>query len=75
MGYVIRCSNTDAVHKDGQTYIIKNGRQLELEDPTDDGIKKLKDLYFTENTTTQIVDYDDKFYFSLNRGDYTQPII
>ena len=32
-------------------------------------------LYFKENTTTDIVDYEDKFYFSLNNGDYTKPIV
>jgi hypothetical protein len=75
MGYVIRCSNTDAVHKEGQTYIIKNGECLPLEEPTKDGLAELKDLYYKENSTIEMVDYEDKFFFSMNRGDYEQPIV
>lgn len=73
LGYVIRCSNTYALHKDGQTYILRNGKYIKLEEPTEEGIQKLKEKYFKENTTIEIVKYDD-IYFSLNRGDYTKPI-
>lgn len=74
MGYVIRTSNTEAIHKDGQTYVLKNNRLIKLDKPTQQGIEKLKQMYLIENKTTQIVDYDDKFYFSLNNGDYMKPI-
>ena len=75
MGYVIRCSNTKAVFKDEQTYINENGNYVKLDEPTVDGIKELKDLYFKENTGINIVDYKQKFYFRLNKVDYVQPIL
>lgn len=75
MGYVIRCSNTNAVYKDDQTYIIKNNIYHKLKEQTEDGVKELKELYVKENRTIEMVDYEDKFFFSLNDGDYTRPII
>jgi hypothetical protein len=75
MGYVIRCSNTNAVFKDNQTYIFKYGKCFKLEEPSREGVEELKQLYLTENTTTEMMDYDDKFYFSLNSGDYIKPIV
>lgn len=74
MGYVIRCSDTEAVFSHGQTYIIKDNIYHPLEEPTDEGVARLKALYFKENTTIEKITYDG-FYFSLNRGDYTSPII
>jgi hypothetical protein len=74
MGYVIRCSNMEAVFKNNQTYINENGNHIKLEEPNVDGRKELKDLYFKENVTDNIIHYN-KFYFSLNKGDYEQPII
>ena len=76
MGYVIRCSETPAVHRNGQTYIIKNdGVQIPLRQPTSEGVKELTDMYFLENTTIQKVEYRDRFYFSMNSGDYLKPIL
>lgn len=74
MGYVIRCSKTDAIIKNGKTYIDDDGKYVELEEPNVKDIKKLKDLYFKENTTSDIIHYD-KFNFSLNSGDYVKPIV
>lgn len=75
MGYVIRCSDTKAVFKNEQTYIIDDDTQLiKLEKPTLDDICYLRILYYKENTTTEHVDYG-KIYFSMNDGDYTQPLI
>ena len=74
MGYVIRCSDTNAVFKDGKTYIVNDGKEIELEEPTSNGINDLKKLYYIENTSTEDVTYKNKFYFSLNKGDYTKPI-
>lgn len=70
MGYVIRCSSTPAVFRDGNTYI--NGKQLVP--GTENDIKNVKDLYYRENTTTDMVYYKD-IYFSMNGGDYLQPIV
>lgn len=74
MGYVIRCSNTDAVFKDNQTYIVKDKKYIKLEESTEEGISRLKKLYVKENSTTEIVYYNN-FHFSLNEGDYTKPIL
>lgn len=74
LGYVIRCSNTDAVHKDNKTYIIKNNEYIELEQPTELKIADLKGLYRIENLTTTRPNYNN-FYFSLNEGDYKCPTL
>lgn len=74
MGYVIRCSSTKAVYKNGQTFILNDNQQIKLETPNNEGIVKLKKLYFDENMTCNIINYD-KFYFSLNDGDYQKPYL
>jgi len=74
MGYVIRCSNTNAVFKDNQTYIDQDGKLIALEEPNGVGVKELKDAYFRENTTIDIMEYGE-VNFSLNRGDYERPIL
>lgn len=74
MGYVIRCSNKEAVHKRGTTYLIDGEQELELQAPSFTGVKKLKDLYFKENTSTEPVIYEE-IDFSLNKGDYCSPIL
>jgi len=74
MGYVIRCSNTDAVFKDGQTFIVKDDVRVKLEPPTEADVKELKELYLIENRGADMVFYEG-INFSLNEGDYTQPII
>lgn len=73
MGYVIRCSATKSVFKDDQTYIIEDDQMIRLERPTDDDIKRLRELYFKENTSIDQMDYG-KIHFSMNDGDYTCPI-
>lgn len=73
MGYVIRCSNTKAVFKDGQTFIIGDDEKyIKLEEPTEENVKELKDVYFKENITDEIINYND-VHFSLNKGDYMCP--
>lgn len=74
LGYVIRCSNTKAMFKDNQTYIINNEKEIKLELPTNDKVKKLKDMYFKENITSEFITYDN-INFSLNQGDYMKPNI
>jgi hypothetical protein len=44
------------------------------EEPTEEDIKHLKDLYFKENSTINVINYG-KICFSLNKGDYMQPKI
>ncbi|CAH6420625.1 Hypothetical protein HVR_LOCUS1240 [uncultured virus] len=74
LGYVIRCSNTKAVFKDGATYIDKDENLVKLEDITSDDMKTIKELYLAENATAEVVDYSD-IYFSMNGGDYRMPIV
>jgi len=72
LGYVIRCSNTQAIFKDGQTYIDNNNVYHKLIKYNDDDVTKLRELYFKENTTIEHIDYG-KVYFSMNNGDYKKP--
>ena len=75
IGYVIRCSNTQAIHKNNKTYIYDTENNLiELHEPTKTEIKTLKDTYFFENTTDLHINYGET-YFSLNEGDYKNPIL
>ncbi len=80
LGYVIRCSKTQAVHRNGATYICNicesgdDSSEVELRQPSDKDRADLKDLYLKENVTDEIINYGD-IYYSMNTGDYVQPII
>ncbi|MFI5532898.1 hypothetical protein ACIA8O_30620 [Kitasatospora sp. NPDC051853] len=73
LGYVVRCSSTEAVHKDGHTFLQQGGELVELEAATQEGMDDLRRLYAEENRSTSFVDYGDKFLFSMNSGDYLAP--
>lgn len=83
MGYVVRCSATEAVHKEGKTFIQKPGskkkrnrEQMEweqMQEPTEAGVKRLKRLYQEEDESEKYIDYGGKFLFSMNNGDYRKP--
>ncbi|MFJ8041084.1 hypothetical protein ACIRBX_11325 [Kitasatospora sp. NPDC096147] len=73
LGYVVRCSATEAVHRDGRTYLKRAGGLAELEPPTEAGMAELRRLYAEENRSTAFVDYGDRFPFSMNAGDYRAP--
>ncbi|WP_244178616.1 hypothetical protein [Streptomyces rubellomurinus] len=73
LGYVVRCSNTEAVHRDGRTYLKRAGELVKLGPPTQDGMDELRRLYAEENRTSAFVDYGDRFRFSMNSGDYRAP--
>jgi hypothetical protein len=86
LGYVVRCSNTEAVYYGENTYIVNKsesiidkirnyifGPHVKLEIPTDDQVKDLKSLYYTENSTDTVMHYKNIF-FSLNGGDYMKPV-
>ena len=76
MGYVIRCSNTLARNIDGITHVKFGDKYKPLEEVTPEKIKKLKDIYFNENTTAQPIIYDkEDLNFSLNKGDYATPYV
>lgn len=73
MGYVVRCSNLEAVYKDNQTYIKEDGELLKLEPMTEETMNDLRSSYLKENKTEEIVKYK-KIRFSMNSGDYKKPI-
>lgn len=73
LGYVVRCSSTEAVHKAGRTFLKKDGRLVELVPPTPEGMNNLRELYAEENRTEAFIDYGDRFLFSMNAGDYIAP--
>jgi hypothetical protein len=80
MGYVIRCSKTLAIHNSLGTFIQESGNLVKLKelddsnDLDDSNTQTLKQLYFKENFTDELVEYP-RLYFSLNNGDYLQPVI
>lgn len=72
MGYVVRCSNTEAIYMDEQTYIQENGNFIKLEQMTEDSLTALRNSYLEENKTEKMVEYG-KVHFSMNLGDYLKP--
>ncbi|MEU9034051.1 hypothetical protein AB0D45_03950 [Streptomyces sp. NPDC048352] len=75
LGYVVRCSRAEAVHKNGRTFLKAAGGLVELEPPTPAGMDELRGLYAEENRTSSFIDYGDEFLFSMNTGDYLAPRI
>lgn len=73
MGYVARCSNTEAAFIDQQTYIKKDGILVKLENMTTENMNELKSSYIEENQTENQVKYGE-IHFSMNLGDYQRPI-
>ncbi|MFD5468190.1 hypothetical protein ACFWIQ_36080 [Kitasatospora sp. NPDC127059] len=73
LGYVVRCSSAEAVHRDGRTFLKTAGGPVELEPPTPAGLDELRRLYAEENRTSSFIDYGDGFRFSMNTGDYRAP--
>lgn len=73
LGYVVRCSKTAAVHAHGSTFLELDGQRVPLERPTQQGMDALRELYATENRSNALVDYGDRFRFSMNEGDYQAP--
>ncbi|MET9952267.1 hypothetical protein ABZ135_12055 [Streptomyces sp. NPDC006339] len=75
LGYVVRCSSTEAVHRNGHTYLRTAGGLVRLEPPTPAGMDELRKLYAEENRTSSFIDYGERFLFSMNAGDYVAPRI
>ncbi|MGZ9932588.1 hypothetical protein ACXNSR_22270 [Streptomyces sp. NC-S4] len=73
LGYVVRCSSAEAVHKDGHTFLKAAGDPVKLGPPTPEGMDELRRLYAEENRTSSFIDYGDAFLFSMNTGDYAAP--
>jgi hypothetical protein len=78
LGYVVRCSAAEAVHKDGQTFLKMPADNLvQLERPEPEGVGLLRALYAEENSTDAVIDYSKHgpILFSMNRGDYLKPAV
>jgi hypothetical protein len=75
LGYVVRCSSAEAVHKNGDTFLKAAGDLVKLEPPTPVGMDELRRLYAEENRTSSVIDYGDDVLFSMNMGDYVAPRI
>lgn len=73
MGYVARCSNLEALHMNGQTYIKENGELIKLEEMTSEMMINLRNSYYEENMYEKKIEYG-KVHFSMNSGDYDKPI-
>ncbi|WP_185030281.1 hypothetical protein [Streptomyces candidus] len=73
LGYVVRCSSTEAVHKNGRTLLKGSDGWVELEPPTAEGMDELRRLYAEENRNSSFVEYGSDFIFSMNTGDYDAP--
>ncbi|MFE5947893.1 hypothetical protein [Streptomyces sp. NPDC056480] len=73
LGYVVRCSSTEAVHRNGDTFLDMAGDLVKMEPPTEGGMTELRRLYAEENRTSSFIDYGDRFPFSMNSGDYLAP--
>lgn len=73
MGYVVRCSNLEAIYTENQTYIKENGEYIKLEKMTPDLQEELRSSYYEENMTEKSIEYG-KTHSSMNSGDYEKPI-
>ncbi|MFJ2862910.1 hypothetical protein [Kitasatospora sp. NPDC087314] len=73
LGYVVRCSSAEAVHKNGHTFLKAAGDLVRMGPPTPAGMNELRRLYAEENRTSSFIDYGDAFPFSMNTGDYSAP--
>jgi len=73
MGYVARSSKAEALHRDGQTFLKEGGELLPLVPMTDETLTALRSSYYQENRTADEVAYGE-VRFSMNEGDYMEPI-
>lgn len=73
MGYVVRCSNMEAVFMNNETFIKENNDLIKLEEMTKETLSELRDTYYEENVSERKIAYG-KVHFSMNSGDYQKPI-
>ncbi|GEN74600.1 hypothetical protein [Chryseobacterium hagamense] len=74
MGYVVRCSNLEAIYKNNQTYIRENDEYVKLEEMNPEMQAELRNSYYEENMTENVVEYKTT-HFSMNAGDYEKPLL
>ncbi len=73
MGYVVRCSKTEALYINEQAYIKENDALVKLAPMTAETMADLRTSYYQENTTKDQIAYG-KVHFSMNSGDYLKPL-
>lgn len=73
LGYVVRCSQTEAVHDSSNTFLKIADERVRLEPPTIEGMAELRKLYAEENKSHALINYGNQFLFSMNEGDYMAP--
>jgi hypothetical protein len=74
MGYVIRCSKTEAINIDDYNYMVYNDTFVKMVELTKEERELLKKLYAEENCTINKVEYP-YIFASMNAGDYLKPKI
>lgn len=74
LGYVVRSSDTKCLWKDGESFIKQGDELVKMIPANVPGVERLKGLYYQENMTSNKVTYEG-FDFSLNSGDYLEPLI
>jgi len=75
MGYVARCSATKVViDKEGDPFIIEGKRRTPVRPMTKFDMAELRNLYYLENTTHDVIEYGG-IYYSMNMGDYKRPAL
>jgi hypothetical protein len=73
LGYVVRCSKTRAIYQAGQTHILTPTGLQPLVRPTKAQLEELRARYLEENLTSNVIQYPEELYFSMNDGDYQAP--
>ncbi len=73
LGYVVRCSKTEAIFVDEKTYIKENENIIPLQPITEETLAELRSSYLEENKTEKFIEYG-KVHFSMNLGDYLKPM-
>ncbi len=73
LGYVVRCSKTQAVYRSSENNVSLCGKSTPLKIPSEKEMAELKKLYADENKTMDFIEYSDEFNFSMNEGDYLCP--
>ncbi|OJJ15427.1 hypothetical protein BKI52_39110 [marine bacterium AO1-C] len=73
MGYVVRCSKTEALYVNDQAYIKEGEELIKLAQMTTETLGDLRTTYYEENTSEKEIAYG-KVHFSMNSGDYLKPM-
>lgn len=73
MGYVVRSSKTVAEYDVSTGRVLVGDGGVELRRGTAEDYERLRQLYWLENSTDDVIDYSVLDEFSMNEGDYVEP--